>query len=238
MAVAGRVRLGGCAGWWRRSAAGGSERFEVLEGGEQLGRPRPGVLEVKLAATAGEREPPGDMQQPVADPFGLGLGELAVESERLGPDDQVVREHHDLQPHLVERELFERELGQAGVLVVTDAVLDMRVLAVTALDDGDVLVGLVGQDRLEAIAIMVGERQLRAGVRALAPDDQPAALTPGGQIDAIGDLGDLPVLALRERPGLTREPTRPWESPGPRRGRGRSARSRPRTACRHHGSNR
>jgi hypothetical protein len=38
-----------------------------------------------------------------------------------------VREHHDLQPHLVERELLERELGKAGVLVVADAILDVSV---------------------------------------------------------------------------------------------------------------
>jgi hypothetical protein len=42
---------------------------------------------------------------------------------------------------------------------------------VTALEHGDVLVGLVGEDRLEAVAVVVGEAQLRAGVRALAADD-------------------------------------------------------------------
>ena len=136
------------------------------------------------------------MQQPVAQPLGFGLGELAVEDECLGPDDQVVREHHDLQPHLVERELLERELGQAGVLVVTDPVLDVRVLAMAALEHGDLSVVLVGEDRLEAIAVVVGERQLRAGVRALTPHDQPGSLRPGGELDAVGDLGDLAVLAL------------------------------------------
>src|SRR5207237_2622362 len=64
------------------------------------------------------------------------------------------------------------------------------------LDDGDVLVGLVGEDRLEAVAVVIGERQLRAGVRTLTPHDQPAALGPGGQIDHVGDLTDLAVLAL------------------------------------------
>ena len=68
---------------------------------------------MELGATAGEREPASDVQQPVAKPLGLGLGQLPVEDERLGPDDQVVREHHDLQPHLVELKLLERELGQA-----------------------------------------------------------------------------------------------------------------------------
>ena len=43
---------------------------------------------------------------------------------------------------------------------------------------------------------MIGERQLRAGVRTLTPHDQPAALGPGGQIDHVGDLTDLAVLAL------------------------------------------
>ena len=37
------------------------------------------------------------------------------------------------------------------------------------------------------------KRQLRAGVRALAAHDQPRALRASGQIDAVGDLGDLAV---------------------------------------------
>src|SRR5215212_9532740 len=69
-------------------------------------------------------------------------------------------------------------------------------LAVAALELGDVVVDLVGEDGLEAVAVVVGERQLRAGVRALAPHDQPGSLGPGGQIDAGGDLGDLAVGAL------------------------------------------
>ena len=97
---------------------------------------------------------------------------------------------------------------KAGVLVVADAVLDVRVLAVATLDLGDVLVGLVGEDRLEAVAVMVGERELRAGVRALAPDDQSDPVAPGGQIDGVGDLRDLTVVAhgavlvQRRNPGV------------------------------------
>jgi hypothetical protein len=48
------------------------------------------------------------------------------------------------------------------------------VLAVAALDDRCVVVVvvvLVGEDRLEAVAVMVGEGELRAGVRALASHD-------------------------------------------------------------------
>ena len=77
-----------CVGRWRLSAAGGGERFELLEGGDELGRPRPGVVEVELRAAAGERETTGDVQQAVAQPLGFGLGQLAVEDECLGPDER------------------------------------------------------------------------------------------------------------------------------------------------------
>ena len=151
VAVAGGL-LGAVVGRWRVSAGGGWERFEPLERCLELCDPGPRVLQVEPAASSGEREPPGDVQQPVAQALGFGFGQLAVEDERLGPDDQVVGEHHDLKPDFVEREFPERELGEAGVLVVADAVLDVCALAVAALDDGDVLVGLVGEDRLEAVA--------------------------------------------------------------------------------------
>jgi hypothetical protein len=118
---------------------------------------------VQLAAACGEREPAGDVQQLVAQPLGLGLGELAVQQQCLGSDDQVMRQEHDLKPHLVECELFERELGQAGVFVGADAVLDPGVLAVAALEHRDVLVAPVSEDRLEAVAVVVGEGELRAG---------------------------------------------------------------------------
>jgi hypothetical protein len=149
---------------------------------------------VDLSTAAVERESGGDVQQLVAQPFRFGFGELAVDYECLGPDDQVVCEEHDLQPYLVERELLERELLKAGVLVVADAVLDARALAVAALEDVDVVVGLVGQDRLEAISVVVGEGELRAGVRTLAPDDHPGPVRPGAEIESVGDLHDVAVL--------------------------------------------
>jgi hypothetical protein len=110
----------------------------------------------------------------------------------LGPGDQVVREAHDLEPDAVVLEVSERQVPQAGVLVVADVVLDAGAATVTLLDLGD-RAGLVGEDRLEAMPVGVGERQLRYGVRALAPDDHPRALRPAGQLEVLGDLADLPV---------------------------------------------
>ena len=70
--------------------------------------------------------------------------------------------------------LAEREVPQPRVFVVADVVLDASAAAVVTLELGD-RAGLVGEDRLEAVSLVVGEGQLRAGVRALAPDDHPRA---------------------------------------------------------------
>jgi hypothetical protein len=92
---------------------------------------------------------------------------------------------------------LERELGQAGVLVVADPVLDVRVLAVATLEHGDVVVGLDGEDRLEAVPVVVGDAQLRAGVRTLTPHDHAGSFRPCGWDDHVGDLTDLAVVAAR-----------------------------------------
>ncbi len=52
----------------------------------------------------------GDMQQPVAQALRFGFDKLAGEQQPLGPDDQVVRETHDLEPHLVVLKAPERQV--------------------------------------------------------------------------------------------------------------------------------
>lgn len=84
--------------------------------------------------------------------------------------------------------------AHAGVLVVSDVILDVRTGAVAALELGG-LSGLVGQDRLEAVPVMVGEGELCAGVGALAAHDHPRALGPTLKVKGRGDLGDLTVGA-------------------------------------------
>ena len=88
LAVCGQGCSGGCprdglldgvVGGRLRSAGGGLERLELVEGRGELGDPGPVVVEVELGAASGEREPAGDMQQPVAQALGFGLGELTVQ---------------------------------------------------------------------------------------------------------------------------------------------------------------
>ena len=46
---------------------------------------------------------------------------------------------------------------------------------------------------MEAVPVVVGEGELRAGMRALAADDHPRPGRPALQIEVAGDLGDLSV---------------------------------------------
>ena len=72
VAVAGGL-LGGVSWPVLVSAGCGWERFEPLERGLELCDPGPGVLQVELGASSGEREPASDMQQPVAMPTSAWL---------------------------------------------------------------------------------------------------------------------------------------------------------------------
>ena len=60
-------------------------------------------------------------------------------------------------------------MSGAGRLQALDAVFDLGVLAVVSFQCGDIGIGLVGDETLEAVPVEVGKRELRAGVRALAP---------------------------------------------------------------------
>jgi hypothetical protein len=67
----------------------------------------------------------------------------------------------------------------------------------------------VGQGGQEAVAVVVGEAQRRAGVWALAAHDHAGAFGPAGQRQPVGDLGnpsalaDLAVLADRRAPAVS-----------------------------------
>ena len=66
----------------------------------------------------------------------------------------------------------EREVGQAAVLGLADAVLNAGVAAVVKVEMGDALAFLVGEEHREAVAVVVGERLLVAFFELRAPGDQ------------------------------------------------------------------
>ena len=98
---------------------------------------------------------PGDVQDAVAKPLGLTDGVLAPQRERLHPDHDVVAQQRELQPGGVRAEEVKRQPLGAGRLERLDAILDLGVLAVQGLERGDVLVLLVGDEALEAVAVEI-----------------------------------------------------------------------------------
>jgi hypothetical protein len=91
------------------------ERAQALEGCEELLAPGPAARQVQteLAGVAGE--PAGDVEEPVAEPFGFAAGELAAEQQPLRPGEQVLGAEGELEPGGVRLEGAEGEVFQAGV---------------------------------------------------------------------------------------------------------------------------
>src|SRR5450755_3432712 len=167
---------------WVPAGAGSGwcgKRGQARERGGELAGPRPRGRKMQGRCAGVECQSPGDVQQAVAQALGFDVGELAGQEQPLGPDDEVVREAHDRQPHLVVLEGSERQVAHPRVFVVADVVLDAGAAAVITLKRSD-RPGLIGEDRLEAMTVVVGERQLRAGMRALAADNHSRAPRPGG----------------------------------------------------------
>jgi len=76
-----------------------------------------------------------------------------------------------------------REVGKPGVLPIADAVLDAGVAAVSQFQIGQLVGGSagggVGEETGDPHAVVVGDAQLRPGMRALRAQDQPGADRPG-----------------------------------------------------------
>jgi hypothetical protein len=77
-----------CAGWSGRRR----ERFEARERCGEFAGPAPRGLDAQRGGAGVEGQAGGDVQQSVAQAFGLGFGELTGQQQALGPGDQVVRE--------------------------------------------------------------------------------------------------------------------------------------------------
>ena len=91
-----------------------------------------------------------DWCRPVAQPFELPRACLVGKAQLLSPGDEVLGELHEPQPHLVVREAVEREVRQAAVLGLADAVLDTGVAAVVKVELRNALARLVAEEHREA----------------------------------------------------------------------------------------
>lgn len=151
---------------------GGGEAVESREGPDEGVCPRPGFREVKDEASGGAGESARGVREAVAEAFGLRAGEFPIQQEGLGPGDEVLGDEHELDPHGVGGETAEGEVPKARVFGAADAVLDAGVAAVAKFEGCDVVACLVGEEHLEAVAVVVGERELCAGVGAFPAADR------------------------------------------------------------------
>ena len=115
----------------------------------------------------------------------------------LAPGEQVVGDEYGGQPGVVDGESARRQVGAAGVFEVADQSLGSSAAAVDRFEVGDVGVGLVGDERLEAVPVDIGERELGAGMGDLR-DGRSSGSLPASRstVDEVGDLGDLGVVAV------------------------------------------
>ena len=185
-AVHGRGRLGGHGGmapWWGERVVGAARaaqqrsgrarsRANALASSTAQGQER---CRRRIVRRAWRTMRAAVCEQPVAQGLGLGHRERAVQQQRLGPDGEVLGGQDQLEPDGVAAPSVEGEVGKAGGLGGADAVLDAGALTVAQLQPGQVGVGLVGDEDLEAVPVVVAEAQLGAGVGVLAAADHPGA---------------------------------------------------------------
>src|SRR2546423_7155208 len=141
----------------------------------------------------------------MAERLGLPEARRAVQAEGLEEGEQVLGGENQLQPDLVGGELAEGEAAQAGVLAAADAVLDASATAMAGFELGQVGVVLVGDEDLEAEALVIGEGELSAGMGAFAPADGAGPLGPGAEVE-VGQLADGGALTLLAGLGDGRHP--------------------------------
>src|SRR4051812_19043379 len=167
----------GCPRSFCRDGGGaGAAGVESGPSGLDEGVPGPAAEQSEPLSASAADDASGDGQEPEAEAFGFPAPcGLVVPGERLGPDQQISCEGDDLQPDLILSEAVEGQVPQTGVLQPADPVLGAGALAVPDLERGQRPAGAagVGGKAGDPPALVVGQPQLRAGVRAFAAGDDP-----------------------------------------------------------------
>ena len=100
------------------------------------------------------------------------------EGEHRRPGQQFAGHGHQLAPELVLVKAVQREVTQPGVFGAADPVLAPGPAAMPQFQVRELPVLGVGGEAGEAVAIDVGEPQLRAGMGAFLADDHPHPFWP------------------------------------------------------------
>src|SRR5665213_2989320 len=162
----------------------------------EISCPRPGLIETEHEASSSSDEERGDVQDAIAERLRLGLRERTVETDELGPGEERAGDEGDLQPRRIAHDVLEGKVLQSAGLPVPDPILDAGMSTVAELECRDLARSGVGDATGVAEALAdVEQRELRTGVRTLAPTEQSGPLRPGGEVTQIGELGDPRAFA-------------------------------------------
>src|SRR3954465_2587981 len=177
------------------------QRLDRSPGADHLLGAGPVGTQVAPALALPAGEPAGQVEDPVAQQLGRRLAQAAGrQGEVAEAGQQVRRQRDDLGPGDVDCPEPRRPPGQAQVLGLLDAVLDVGVGAVAGIQPGDLPAPGVGGDQLEAAAQpllpLAGPLAVARMQRLAAPhDSQPGdLLLPGAQVQQAGQLGDEGVV--------------------------------------------
>src|SRR5450755_1680793 len=99
--------------------------------------PRPGRWYPQVAAALASDDPPGGVEDPVAQGFRLGSGEVAVEGEQPEPGEQVAGDRRGLAPGGADLVVPGRQVPQAGCLAAADPGLDSGLGPVAGFEELD-----------------------------------------------------------------------------------------------------
>ena len=104
----------------------------VAESGVGVGEfvtPGPGPVDAHDVFAGVGGKAGGDVEEPVADGFRFGSGEGPGEADELRPGEEGGSGERDGKPSFVSDVVLEREVGEAAVFPVFDAVFDSGVAA-------------------------------------------------------------------------------------------------------------
>ena len=181
---------GGCGGRSESSERGA----DSVDGVDDGVGPGPVVIETETSTVRGD--PRSDVEHPVADGLGGRPAELADAADALRPAEQIVGSEAHVHPGLVVDEVIEGQVREAAGFGVADDIFGTCPLTLLEFERGNICAGLVGDERgVPEPFDRVEQAELRAGVWALSPGDQPSPFRLCRQVDEVGEFDDFSTVA-------------------------------------------
>ena len=114
----------------RGESSGEGPVGEAPEGGHEVEGPGPSRRNTQGGAPGRTDQQAGGVQQAVAQTFGFGVGQIALQTQAAKLGQEIAGHEHDGQPGLIDGEIGGGQVGQPGVFDVSDVALGAEVVPV------------------------------------------------------------------------------------------------------------